>query len=237
METIREYLFSNQDLGFRDFNAKLIPNVAKERIIGVRTPILRKLARELIKNGEWEAFVQELPHDYQEENCLHGFILGTRKADYEQVIEDVEAFLPYVDNWAVCDTISPKIFKKHPKDVYERIRRWVRSDQEYTVRFAVVTLLQFFLDEEFQPEMLELVASLRREEYYINMAIAWYFSFALIKQYETALPLFESGRLDPWIQNKSIQKAVESYRISGERKAYLKTLKAKKQDSKTIAEK
>ncbi len=237
MEKIREYLFSNQDLGFRDFNAKLIPNVAKERIIGVRTPILRKLARELITNGQWEAFFQELPHYYQEENCLHGFILGTRKADYEQVIEDVERFLPYVDNWAVCDTISPKIFRKHLEDVYERICRWVRSDCEYTVRFAVVTLLQFFLDEEFQPEMLELVASLHRKEYYINMAIAWYFSFALIKQYETALPLLESGRLDPWIQNKSIQKAVESYRISQERKAYLKTLKAKKKDGKTITEK
>ena len=149
----------------------------------------------------------------------------------------MERFLPYVDNWAVCDTISPKIFRKHLEDVYERICRWVRSDCEYTVRFAVVTLLQFFLDEEFQPEMLELVASLHRKEYYINMAIAWYFSFALIKQYETALPLLESGRLDPWIQNKSIQKAVESYRISQERKAYLKTLKAKKKDGKTITEK
>lgn len=228
MDTIRDYLFSNQDLGFRDFNAKLIPNVAKERIIGVRTPVLRKLAGELIKDGQWEIFLQELPHYYQEENCLHGFILGTRKENYEQVIEDVETFLPYVDNWAVCDTISPKIFRKHPEDVYERIQRWVRSEHEYTVRFAVVTLLQFFLDEEFQPEMLELVASICRKEYYINMAVAWYFSFALIKQYETALPLLESGRLDPWIQNKSIQKAIESYRISEERKTYLRTLKTGK---------
>lgn len=225
MENVQKRLLELQDLTYREFQAKLLPNIAKERIIGVRTPELRKLAKELEKNGNWRAFLEELPHQYQEENCIHGYLLGGWKGDYELFLEYLERFLPYVDNWAVCDTIAPKIFKKHPESVYQKIKQWVKSEQEYTVRFAVVSMLQFFLEEEFRPEMLKLAAEIHREEYYINMAIAWYFSFALIKQYETALPLIESKTLDPWIQNKSIQKAVESYRISEERKAYLKTLK------------
>lgn len=225
MEKVREHLFELQDLKFREFNAKLIPNMPIERVIGVRTPELRKYARELIRNGEWKEFISELPHQYQEENALHGYILGSIKEDYEQVMCYLEEFLPYVENWAVCDTISPKIFKKYPREVYEKIQEWVKSEHEYTVRFGIVSMLQFFLDEEFRPEMLQLAAGIHREEYYINMAIAWYFSFALIKQYEASIPLIESQTLDPWIQNKSIQKAIESYRISDERKAYLRTLK------------
>lgn len=225
MEKIQQRLFELQDLKFRDFNAKLIPNIDKEKVIGVRTPDMRKLAKELIKSGEWKEFILELPHQYQEENCIHGYILGGIKEDYDQVMAYLEEFLPYVNNWAVCDVISPKIFKKHPREVYEKIKGWVKSEHEYTVRFGVVSLLQFFLDEEFLPEMLQLVADIHREEYYINMAIAWYISFALIKQYETTLPLMEGKTLDPWIQNKSIQKAIESYRISDERKDYLRTMK------------
>lgn len=225
MEEIRVRLFELQDLKYRDFHAKLIPNVPKERIIGVRMPALRKYAKELVKTGAWKEFSRELPHFYQEENVLHGYMIGELKESYEQVMGYLEEFLPFVDNWAVCDTISPKIFKKHPSEVYEKLQGWIKSEHEYTVRFAVVSMLQFFLDEEFRPEMLGLVADIHREEYYINMAIAWYFSFALIKQYETALPLIESRTLDPWIQNKSIQKAVESCRISDERKEYLRTLK------------
>lgn len=225
MNTLQQCLFELQDLKFREFQAKLIPNIDKGRVIGVRTPELRRLAKELLKNGEWKEFIQKLPHEYHEENLLHGYILGTIKEDYEQVIKYLSDFLPYVDNWAVCDTISPKIFKKYPLKVYEKIKDWVKSDHEYTVRFGVVSLLQFFLDGEFQPEMLRLVADIHREEYYINMAIAWYFSFALIKQYEITLPLIECTTLDPWIQNKIIQKAVESYRISEKRKAYLRTLR------------
>ena len=225
MEKVREHLFELQDLKFREFNAKLIPNMPIERVIGVRTPELRKYARELIRSGEWKEFISELPHRYQEENALHGYILGSIKEDYEQVMLYLEEFLPYVENWAVCDTISPKIFKKYPREVYEKIQEWVKSEHEYTVRFGVVSMLQFFLDEEFRPEMLQLAAGIHREEYYINMAIAWYFSFALIKQHEADILLIESQTLDPWIQNKSIQKAIESYRISDERKAYLRTLK------------
>lgn len=225
MEEITARLFEMRDLTYRDFNAKLIPNIEKEKIIGVRTPQLRKLAREMQKSGEWESFLKELPHQYHEENLLHAVLLGTMKADIAAVMQYVEEFLPYIDNWAVCDTISAKVFRKHPEEVYEKIKVWVNSEHEYTVRFGVVTMLQFLLDEHFRPEMLELAAGIHREEYYINMAIAWYFSFALIKQYEASLPLIESKTLDPWIQNKSIQKAIESYRISDERKAYLRKLK------------
>ena len=214
-----------QDLKYRDFNAKLIPGTEKERIIGVRTPQLRKYAKELRKSGEWKEFVRELPHTYHEENALHGYILGEMKEDYEETMGLIEDFLPFVENWAVCDTISPKIFKKYPMQVYEKVQQWVKSEHVYTVRFGLVTLLQFFLDENFDPRMLELVARIHREEYYINIAIAWYLSTALVKQYEAALPLLESRTLDPWIQNKTIQKAIESYRISGEQKEYLRTLK------------
>lgn len=225
MEEITRRLFEMQDLKYRDFHARLIPTTKKERIIGVRTPELRKYAKELRKSGEWKEFIRELPHTYHEENALHGYILGEIKTDYEEMMEELERFLPYVENWAVCDTISPKIFKKYPSQVYEKIRQWVKSGHVYTVRFGVVTLLQFFLDENFDPEMPELVAGIHREEYYINIAIAWYLSTALAKQYETVLPLMESRTLDPWIQNKTIQKAVESYRISDEQKQYLRTLK------------
>lgn len=225
MEQIVNCLFEMQDLKYRDFNAKLIPGTEKERIIGVRTPQLRKYAKELRKSGEWKEFVRELPHTYHEENALHGYILGEMKEDYEETMGLIEDFLPFVENWAVCDTISPKIFKKYPMQVYEKVQQWVKSEHVYTVRFGLVTLLQFFLDENFDPRMLELVARIHREEYYINIAIAWYLSTALVKQYEAALPLLESRTLDPWIQNKTIQKAIESYRISGEQKEYLRTLK------------
>lgn len=228
MEKVRERLFELQDLKYREFSAKLLPGTPPDRVIGVRTPALRNCAKELIRTGEWKEFISELPHDYHEENALHGYILGTVKESYEQVICYLEEFLPYVENWAVCDTICPKIFRKHPAEVYEKIKEWIKSEHEYTVRFGVVSMLQFFLDEEFRPEMLQMVADIHRKEYYINMAIAWYFSFALIKQYEAAIPLLESRTLDHWIQNKSIQKAVESYRISDERKAYLRTLKVGK---------
>lgn len=225
MQKINTHLFELQDLKYRDFNAKLIPNIDREKVIGVRMPELKKIAKEMLKNGEWEPFIRELPHQYHEENILHAYILGTMKTDITEVLCYLEAFLPYVDNWAVCDTINPKIFRQYPQEVYEKVKCWVKSDHEYTVRFGVVTLLQSFLDEHFRPEMLELAAGIHREEYYINMAIAWYLSFALIKQYETALPLIEKRTLDPWVQNKSIQKAIESYRISAEQKEYLRTLK------------
>lgn len=225
MEEITRRLLEMQDLKYRDFHARLIPDTNKEKIIGVRAPQIKALAKEMLKNGKWEPFMKELPHRYQEENVLHGYLIGNMKADIGTILEYLEEFLPYVENWAVCDTISPKIFKKYPDIVYEKVKIWLNVEHTYTVRFALVTMLGYFLDEKFRPEMLGLAAQIHREEYYINMAIAWYFSYALIKQYETALPLIESRTLDAWIQNKSIQKAIESYRISDERKAYLRTLK------------
>lgn len=225
MEQIVQRLFEMQDSKYRDFHARLIPGTEKEKVIGVRAPQLKSLAKEMIKDGTWQEFVSELPHNYQEENVLHGYIIGHRKTDIEMVLKELDTFLPYVENWAVCDIISPKIFAKYPERVYEKVKEWIVSEHTYMVRFGVVTLLQFFLDEHFRPEMLELAAGIRREEYYINMAIAWYFSIALVKQYETTIQLIESRSLAPWIQNKSIQKAVESYRVSEERKAYLRTLK------------
>ncbi|MGE4483485.1 MAG: DNA alkylation repair protein [Oscillospiraceae bacterium] len=225
MEKILKRLFDLQDPGYRDFSAKLIPNIDKETIIGVRSPALRNYAKELSKDPDRFDFLRELPHRYFEENNLHASLIGAVSRDIETVMAYLEEFLPYIDNWATCDTSAPKIFKKYPVEVYEKCRLWIKSGHTYTVRFAVVTLLEFFLDDNFQPEMLALVADVKSGEYYINMAVAWYFSFALIKQYETALPLIESRTLSKWVQNKSIQKAIESYRISDERKAYLKTLK------------
>lgn len=225
MNQIQQRLFELQDLKYRDFNAKLIPDTDKETVIGVRAPQVKSLAKEMIKDGTWQEFVTQLPHKYHEENVLHGYIIGHRKTDIETVLQELDRFLPYVENWAVCDIISPKIFGKYPERIYEKVKEWISSKHTYTVRFGVVTLMQFFLDEHFRPEMLELAAGIHREEYYINMAIAWYFSTALAKQYEITLPLMESRTLMPWIQNKSIQKAVESYRVSDERKTYLRTLK------------
>ena len=224
---IRKELKKLQDKGYREMQVTIIPTLEADSIIGVRTPALRQLAKELAKREDISEFLSDLPHKFFEENQLHAFILSGMK-DAESCIRLVDEFLPYVDNWAVCDTISPKLFQKYPEEVYQKIKVWVKSDHPYTVRFGVVSLLQFFLDEEFRPDMLRLVADIHREEYYIKMAIAWYFSFALIKQYESTIPMVESMTLEPWIQNKTIQKAVESYRIGDERKNYLRTLKVKR---------
>lgn len=227
MERITKELYELQDAGYRDFIAKLVPSVAKENIIGIRTPALRGYAKKLSKDAARLEFVKELPHRYYEENALHGALLPSLTKDADEMLGYIEDFLPYVDNWGVCDTMAPKMLKKYPEKVYAKIKEWIKSDKTYTVRFAVVTLLDNFLDDEFRPEMLELVAAVKSEEYYVNMAVAWYFSFALIKQYDSTIGLIESKTLSPWVQNKSIQKAVESYRISDERKDYLRTLKIK----------
>ncbi len=224
--SVREGLLALADERYRAFHQKLVPNVDPERIIGVRSPALQRFGKALAKTPEAAAFLDCLPHYYVEENNLHGFLLSGLR-DYEEVMARLEVFLPYVDNWATCDGLSPKVFKKEPEAVFEKVRDWLASEREYTVRFALVTLLGFFLDEHFRPEGLELAAALRREEYYIRMANAWYFSVALVKQYEAALPTIEQRRLDRWTHNKAIQKAVESYRVSAEHKAYLKSLRWK----------
>ncbi len=226
MDKITKLLFEMRDEKFRDFTSKLIPGVDKELIIGVRVPEIRRLAKALSAD-ERKKFISELPHKYHEENLLHGAILQLIKNDIGEVISETEKFLPYIDNWAVCDMSQSKLLGKYPDMVFGKACEWAKSEKTYTVRFAIDVLLQFFLDENFKSEVFSLAESIVSEEYYINMALAWFWSFALIKRYDEALPIIESKRLPAFVHNKAIQKARESYRISDERKEYLKTLKIK----------
>ena len=207
-KTITDGLFALKDEIYDSFHAKLIPDIPIDNIIGVRTPVLRKYAKEVAKLPEANIFLESLPHSYYEENNLHGALLSLLyPKDIIAFMEQLERFLPYVDNWATCDMLSPKIFKKHLPYVYERVQKWLQSDAVYTIRFGIVTLLGFYLDNAFEPEMLQLVANVRSEEYYVNMAVAWYFSMALVKQYDATLPYIQNRVLEPWTHNKSIQKA------------------------------
>lgn len=216
--------FENRDEKYRDFQAKLIPAVDKNTMIGVRTPVLRKMAKAYVKNADSDNFLSELPHKYFEENQLHAFIISEMK-DYDECVARLNAFLPFVDNWATCDQLSPKIFKKHRTELLREIKKWIVSEKTYTVRFAIGMLLEHYLDGDFKPEYLETVASVKSNEYYINMMISWYFATALAKQFDSAVKYLENNRLDKWTHNKTIQKAVESYRIMPEQKEYLKALK------------
>ena len=224
---IQTRLFELQDLKYRELQIRTIPSVDPEAMIGVRTPELRKYAKELAKREDIDSFLSELPHQYFDEDQLQAFILSEMK-DYERCMEEVERFLPYVNNWATCDQMSPKIFRKHRKELLVHIKEWIRSDRTYTIRFGVGMLMEHFLNEDYDVKYPKMVAKLRSEEYYVNMMIAWYFATALAKQYDTILPFIEKQSLDTWTHNKAIQKAVESYRITPEQKEYLKTLKIKK---------
>lgn len=226
VKEIRRELFSMQDLKYRDFQSKLIPTVEHDSVIGVRTPQLRKYAKQLIKMEGISDFLRDLPHKYFDENQLHAFLISEIK-DYKACVEEVERFLPFVDNWATCDQLLPKAFKNHEKELLEMIRRWMESDKTYTVRFAIGMLMKYFLEENFTVEYPEMVSVIRSDEYYINMMIAWYFATALAKQYEAVLPFIENHCLDVWTHNKAIQKSVESYRITKEQKEYLRGLKRK----------
>lgn len=226
-EEIIKKLFELQDKGYRDFHMKLVTTVEPERIIGVRTPELRKLAKQTAKQAGVQAFIDSLPHYYFDENQLHAFILSEEK-DFSKCITETERFLPYIDNWATCDQLSPKVFKKHKDELLPYIQRWIVSDDTYTVRFAIGMLMQHFLDDSFNIKYPEMVAAVKSEEYYINMMVAWYFATALAKQYDSIIPFIENRRLSDWAHNKAIQKSVESYRITPEQKAYLRSLKTKK---------
>ena len=210
-DEIRAELYQLQDIKYRDFQSKLIPTVSPDYFIGVRTPELRKLAKQVGKRDDLDTFLNELPHKSFDENQIHAFIISGMK-DYAACLEAVDRFLPYVDNWATCDQMSPKVFRKHREELLEPIRRWIESDETYTIRFGIGMLMEHFLDEDFEPKYPQMVAGVRSEEYYVNMMIAWYFATALAKQYETVLPYIEGHRLDTWTHNKTIQKAVESYR-------------------------
>lgn len=225
-QRIQAELFALQDPGYRDFQCKLMPSVNPDTVIGVRTPELRKLAKSLAKEPDIAGFLQILPHQYYEESNLHGFLIETCK-DYEQTVAYLDAFLPYVNNWATCDMMSPKIFRKHLPKLIQKITQWLASGQTYTVRFGIGMLMGFYLDGAFAPEYLDMVVNVKSEEYYVNMMRAWYFATALAKQYDATLPYFVQQQLDQWTHNKSIQKAIESYRITDEQKTYLRTLKRK----------
>lgn len=219
-------LMKLKDDEYADFQAKLTPNVARERFIGVRVPDVRKLAKELYKNDRdgVDAFLNSLPHATYDEDMLHGVLLSEFK-DYEECVKRVDEFLPYVDNWAVCDIMSPKVFKKHLEPLREKIREWAASDHVYTKRFGVEMLMSFYLDEHFKPEYLEIPATVTGEDYYIKMMLAWFYATALAKQWDATIPYIENKRLADWTHNKTIQKARESYRITDEQKEYLKSLK------------
>ncbi len=221
---IHERLFCLQDTAYAEFQKKLIPTVDGDTVIGVRTPELRKLAKELIKDEHIDEFLNELPHAYFDENQLHAFLISEIK-DFNRCIEAVSRFLPYVDNWATCDQLSPKVFKKHKAALLPYIKEWIQSDKVYTVRFAIGILMQHFLDDNFETAYVEAVAEVPTAEYYVHMMVAWYFATGLAKQYDAVLPYLTARRLDRKTHNKAIQKACESYRITPEQKAYLKTLK------------
>ena len=227
MKEIVDLLFSKQDIKYRDFQAPLFPNIEKERMIGVRTPELKKLAKELYGSDVANTFIETLPHYYFDENQLHAFIISLIK-DYQTCLKEVDILLPYIDNWGTCDTLDPKVFGKHKDELLKEIKRWLKSNRVYTKRFAIGMLLGYYLDDSFKEEYLEWVSSIQSEEYYINMMIAWYFATALAKQWNTTIKYIEEKKLSPWVHNKTIQKAVESYRITDEQKVYLKSLKIAK---------
>ena len=227
IDEIREELFSKQDMKYRDMQIKIIPNIDKDTIIGVRTPLLRSYAKQLSKRDDLNEFLNDLPHKYFDENQLHAFIISEFR-DYSRCLEEVDKFLPYVDNWATCDQMSPKVFKKNKQALLKTVKQWIDSDKTYMIRFGIGMLMEHYLDEDFDLSYPKIVAGIRSDEYYINMMIAWYFATALAKQYESVLPFIKEKKLDAWTHNKAIQKSVESYRISDEQKEYLKTLKIKK---------
>ena len=222
-EKIQAELFELQDEKYRDFHSKLIPDMEKENIIGIRTPVLRKYAKQFAKTEDAAAFLQDIPHTYYEENNPHMMLITSIK-EYDKCLKEIEKFLPYIDNWATCDVLRPKAFKKHPPALPDECRRWIKSGEIYAVRFGIEMLMTHYLDADFRPEYLEEVSIIKSKEYYVNMMIAWYFAAALAKQYEAAVPYIEQRRLAPWTHNKTIRKAIESYRVTEEHKAYLRTL-------------
>lgn len=219
-----EELFALQDNSYGDFQAKLTPGIPREKFIGVRVPEVRKLAKRLAKEPGAASFLEDLPHKYYDENMLHALLLSEMK-DYEACVAAVDRFLPYVDNWAVCDILSPKIFRRNKPALLKKIREWSASEKTYTCRFGIEMLMSHFLDDDFKPEYLEIPAAVRSEEYYVRMMVAWFFATALAKQWDEAVKYVEEGRLDTWTHNKTIQKARESFRITPEQKEYLNTLK------------
>lgn len=218
---LQKQLFELQDLKYCDFHSKLMPETDKETVIGIRTPVLRKFAKEFAGTSEAEAFLRQLPHRYYEENNLH-MMLITGIKDYEKCMEEIQRFLPCIDNWATCDYPAPKCFARHKDQVLEEAKRWISSGETYVIRYGIGMLMRLFLDEDFSSEYLEMAAAVQSQEYYVNMMIAWYFATALAKQWDATVPYIEQHKLSDWVHRKTVQKAVESYRITPEQKEYLK---------------
>lgn len=223
MEIVKE-LYKLQDKTYAEFQSKLTPGIPKESFIGVRVPKVRTLAKEIVNTTEANEFIKILPHEYYDENMLHGLLISEIK-DYQECIKEVDKFLPYVDNWAVCDIMSPKIFKKHKDKLIEDIKRWTKSNKTYTCRFGIEMLMSHYLDDDFKEEYLEIPACVKSNEYYVNMMIAWFFATALTKKWDYAIKYIENNKLEKWVHNKTIQKAIESYRITDKQKEYLKSMK------------
>ena len=221
---IQKELFALRDISYGDFHAKLVPNIPRELLIGVRVPEARKLAKRLAKEPEASEFLKDLPHKYYDENILHALLISEMR-DYDACIVAIDEFLSYIDNWAVCDILSPKIFKEHKTSLLEKIKEWSASDKTYTCRFGLEMLMSYFLDNDFKPDYLEITTSVHSEEYYVRMMIAWFFATALAKQWDASIKYIEDNRLDTWTHNKAIQKAKESRRITPKQKEYLKALK------------
>ena len=221
MEEIQKHLFELQDMAYRDFHSRLMPDTDKETVIGIRVPVLRKYAKSIAGTELSEKFIKELPHHYYEENNLH-MMLITRIKDYDKCLSEVERFLSYIDNWATCDFPAPKCFENHKEELLPVIKRWIVSSETYTIRYGIGMLMRLYLDADFDPEYVKLVAEVKSDEYYVNMMIAWYMATALAKQWDAVIPYIEEHRMSDWVHRKTIQKAVESYRITDEQKKYLK---------------
>ena len=224
MTKLQAALFDMQDITYRDFHSRLIPNIEKDRVIGIRTPILRKFAKEYAKTDDAQKFIRELPHYYYEENNLHMMIITGIK-DYDTCVIEIERFLPYIDNWATCDLPVPKCFYKNKEKLLDNVISWIKSYDTYIIRYGIETLMSIYLDDAFESSYPRLVSEVISDEYYVNMMIAWYFATALAKQWEAVIPYIEEKRLPEWVHKKTIQKAVESYRITDEQKKYLRALR------------
>lgn len=221
MEEIQKQLFELQDMAYKDFHSKLIPDIDSNNVIGIRVPVLRKYAKSIIGTELADRFIEDLPHRYYEENNLH-MMLITGIKDYEKCLSEIERFLPYIDNWATCDFPAPKCFEDHKEELLPVIKRWIASSETYTVRYGIGMLMRLYLDADFDPEYVRIVAEVKSDEYYVNMMIAWYMATALAKQWDAVIPYIEEHRMSDWVHRKTIQKAVESYRITDEQKKYLK---------------
>ncbi len=224
MNELQKRLFELQDIKYKEFHSKLMPGIDPDSVIGIRVPVLRAFAKSYAKTEEAESFIQTLPHQYYEENNLHMMLITSIK-EYDRCLREIRRFLPYINNWATCDFPEPKCFMKHKEELLPVIRSWIASGETYTVRYGIGMLMRLYLDADFKTEYLQLAADVRSEEYYVNMMIAWYFATALAKQWEATIPYLEKRQLSDWVHRKTIQKAIESYRITDEQKVYLKTLR------------